>query len=134
MDLNFVVPTLREERTNRTIRQAAGKDFFFRRAPFAFEIATGETSGGGGALTVIDGEWEEFLSGLGFGSGDGRCQNDSFSELNGDRAIRLFGQVARFNDEVLSPDGDNYFMRHVKERPLTLRNFNQPPRRKGRGE
>ena len=132
--MNLVIPTLGEEWPDRTIGEAAGEDFFFRRTAFAFEIAAWESACGGRPLTVIDGEREEFLPGLGFGSGHSGRQNDGFAELNGDGAIRLLGEVAGFDDEVLSPDGDNYFVRHVKERPPAPRNFSQPPRHFGRGE
>ena len=134
LHLDFVVPALGEEGADRAVRETAGEDFLFGRPAFAFEIATRETAGGGGALTVIHGEREEFLAGFGLGSGNGGRQDDGFTELYGHRAICLFGIVAGFNDQILSPDGNDYFVRHVKERPPAPRNFNQPPRHEDRGE
>jgi hypothetical protein len=93
-------PPFREQRTNRAIRQAAGQNFFFRRAPFAFEITAGELTRGGRFLAVIHGQGEEFLAGFGLAGGDSRHHDDGFAELDGDRSIGLFGEFAGFDDDL----------------------------------
>src|SRR6185436_14391107 len=42
LDLDFVIPTLWEQRTNRAVRQPAGEDFLFRRTSFTLEVAAWE--------------------------------------------------------------------------------------------
>ena len=62
--LDFVEPTLGKERADRTIREAASEDFLLGRPAFPFEVTSGEATGGGGFLPIIDGEREEFLPGF----------------------------------------------------------------------
>ena len=64
LDLDFVIPTFGEQRTNRAVDQAAGENFLFGRTAFALEIAAGEFSGCGRFFAVIDGEREEILARL----------------------------------------------------------------------
>src|ERR1043166_9689371 len=71
LDLDFVVPALRKERTNRTINQSRSENFLFGRAAFAFEVTTRKFSGGGSFFAVIDSKWEEILACLCFDSTDG---------------------------------------------------------------
>ena len=104
LHLDFVIPTLGEQRTNRAIRQTAGENFLFRRATFALEIAAGEFSGSGGFFAIIDREREKILAGFGFGRGDGRDHHDGFSELNGDGAVGLFGEFAGFDVDLIGPN------------------------------
>jgi hypothetical protein len=103
LHLDFVVPTLGEERTDRAIGEAAGEDFLFGRTAFALEVTAGELSGSGGLLAVIDGEREEILTFLGLGRGHGGHDDDSFAELNGYGAVGLLGELAGFN--VPAPTG-----------------------------
>ncbi len=103
LDLDFVIPALGKERADGAVGQAAGEDFFFRRAAFAFEIAAGEFACRRGFFAVIDGEREEILAWLGLGGGHGGDQDDGFAELDGHGAVGLFGEFAGFDMICLSP-------------------------------
>ena len=58
-DLDFVTEPFWKQRTNWTVRQAAGQNFASRRATFAFQITTGKATGCSEAFTVINGEREK---------------------------------------------------------------------------
>ena len=105
LDLDFVEPALGEERADGAVDEAAGEDFLFGRAAFAFEVAAGELAGRSGFFAVIHGEREEFLACLGLGGGDGGDEDDGFAQLDGDGTVGLFGEFAGFNDDLLVPDG-----------------------------
>ena len=109
LHLHFVVPTLGKQRPDRPVNHAAGKDFLFRRAPFALEIAARESAGGGGFLAVVHRERKEILAGLGAGGGDCGDDHDCFSQLNCDGAVGLFGDFAGLEVNLLGPQLDRYF-------------------------
>ncbi len=113
LDLDFVVPAFGEQRTNRTIRQAAREDFLFRRTAFAFEVTAGEFAGGCRVLAVIDREREKVLAGLGLGSRDGGDDDDGFSELDCDGAVSLLGEFAGFDVYFFATDSGGDLVRHL---------------------
>ena len=104
LDLDFVEPAFGKERADGAVGQAAGEDFLFRGASFAFEVAAGEFAGGGGFFAVIHREREEILAGLGLAGGDGGDEDDGFAELDGDGAVGLFGEFAGFDDDLIGAD------------------------------
>jgi hypothetical protein len=64
-DLDFVQVAFREQRADRTVDQARGQGFFFRRTAFALEEAARDLAGSIGLLDVVDGQREEVLARLG---------------------------------------------------------------------
>ena len=57
-----MVETFGEQRTNRTVDQTAGQDFFFALFAFAFEETAGDFTCGISTLEVIDSQREEVLA------------------------------------------------------------------------
>ena len=110
LDLDFVVPALRKERTDRTVGETAGEDFLFGRTAFALEVAAGEFAGRGRFFAVVHGEREEVLAFLGLGGGHGGHDDDGFAELDGDGAVGLLGQFAGFNGDLFVADGGGDFL------------------------
>ena len=109
LHLHFVVPTFGEQRTDRTICEAACENFFFRRTTFAFEIASGKFSGSGCFLAVINGEREEVLAFFGFRRGHCGYDDNGFSELDCYGAVSLFGELAGFDGDLFVADlGGNF--------------------------
>ena len=110
LNLHFIIPALRKERTDGAVGEAAGENFFFRRTAFAFEVAAGELARRRGFLAVIDGEREEILAFLGFGGGDSRDDDDGFAELDGDGTVGLLGIFAGFDVDGTGSDlGRDFF-------------------------
>ncbi len=105
-DLRFVQEPFGEQRPDRPVDQPAGEDFLFRRAPLALDKAARNLAGGVSVFAVIDGEREKSGSRFGLfghasGDEDGRVPG-----ANDDRAVRLFGHLARFkgNDPAAQID------------------------------
>ena len=109
LDLDFVEPAFGEERADGAVGQAAGEDFLFGGAAFAFEIAAREFAGGGRLFAVIHREREKFLAGLGLAGGDCGHEDDGFAQLHGDGAVGLFGQFAGFDVDLIGSDLGRYF-------------------------
>src|ERR1035437_3206507 len=98
LNLNFVIPALGKERTNRTVGEPAGENFLFRRTAFALEVTAGEFSRRRGLFTIVNGQRKKVLAFLGLGCGHGGHDDNGFAELDGYRAVRLFGEFSGFND------------------------------------
>ncbi|OQB91521.1 MAG: hypothetical protein BWX84_01366 [Verrucomicrobia bacterium ADurb.Bin118] len=126
LDLDFVVPAFGEERTDRAIRHAHGEDFLFGGAPFALEVAAREFARRGGFLPVIHGQGKEILAFPGFGGGHGGHNDHGFAELNRDGAVRLFGELAGFDDELsFAGTGSDLGLHDLVLPPLLPRNFSE---------
>ena len=110
LDLHLVIPALRKERADRTVGEAAGEDFLFRRPAFALKIAAGKLACGSGLLAVVNGEREEVLAFLGLGRGHGGHDDDGIAHLDGHGAVGLLGQFAGFNDDLFVADGGGDFL------------------------
>ncbi len=110
LDLDFVVPAFGEERADGAVNEPRGEDFLFGGAAFAFEIAARELARRRGLFPVIHGQRKEILAGFGFGGGHGRDDDDGFPELDADRAVGLFGEFPRFDDELFVPHRGNDFL------------------------
>ena len=93
--LHFVKESVRKERTDRAIDQAARESFVLRRTAFTLEEAAGELTGSIGLFDVINGKREEILSGFGFLLGHNSSQNNRVAHLNNDGARSLAGDFAR---------------------------------------
>ena len=113
LNLHFVIPAFWKQRTNRTVGETAGKNFFFRRTAFAFEITAGKFSGGGGFFAVVNGQRKKVLAGFGFRRRDRRDDDNGFAKLDGHCAIGLFGELAGFNDNLLVAQLGGYFFGHI---------------------
>ncbi len=98
-DLGVVEVALREERTQRAIRHAAGEDFLFGRTAFALEVTAGELADGGRFFAVIDGEREPVLAFLDGGGGNGGDEDDGLAAADGDGAVGEFGELAGFDGD-----------------------------------
>ena len=127
LDLDFVVPSLGEERADGAIGEAAGEDFLLGGPAFTLEVTAGVTASGRCLLAVIHGEGEEILTGLGLGGRNGCGEDDGFAELNGDGAVGLLCKAAGFDGDVLATNGDLNGMGHTSSCPTALRNFTRSP-------
>src|SRR5205823_11090343 len=58
-DLGFIAETFRKQRADRTVNQAAGKNFAFAGTSLALDEAARNASAGVGVFTVVHGEREE---------------------------------------------------------------------------
>src|SRR3546814_16104560 len=75
-DVDFVVETFGEQRTDRTIGQTRNQGFLFGRAAFALEEAAGDAARARIFFLIMDGKREEvlpFLDRLGSGLGRASC-------------------------------------------------------------
>ena len=104
LDLDFVEPTLGEQRPDGPVREAHGENFLLGGAPFALEVAAGELAAGSGLLAVVHGEREELLPFLGLHCGDGGGEDDGFAELDDDGSVGLLGDFAGLNGKSLPSD------------------------------
>ena len=64
-NLDFIEKSFREKRAQRAVRHAADQDLLVARTPFAFDVSSGETPGGGIFLPVVHLQRKEILTGLG---------------------------------------------------------------------
>ena len=103
-DLGVVVVAFGKEGTQRAIDHPAGKDFFFGRAAFAAEVASGDATDGGGFFFVFDGEGEEVLAVFDFGGGNGGNDNDGFTHSDEGSAVGEFGKFSGFDGKVAIAD------------------------------
>jgi hypothetical protein len=88
--------SVREQRTNRPVDQPAGKNFFFRGSPLAFDKAARNFSGGVSVFKIVYRERKESGSRfglIGHASGD---ENNRVTGTNDNGAVRLFGHSAGF--------------------------------------
>jgi hypothetical protein len=98
-DLHFVIEGIREQGTQRTVDQAAGENFLFRRTSLALEEAARDAAGGVGSLLVIDGQRKEILARLGVQRADHRGQNDGVIHGDHDGTTRLAGDLGGFDGD-----------------------------------
>ena len=105
-ELNLVEEAIGEERAARTIAEAGGENFLFGRATFAFEETTGETTGCGEFLAVVDGQGKEVLTWAHGGGGGSRHEDLGLALSYGDGAIGEFRHVT--GSERESQLGDFY--------------------------
>ena len=109
--VDLVVEAFGEQRTDRTVDQAAGERFLLGRAAFTLEEATGDTAGSRELFLIVDGEREEvlpFLHRLGRGHG---AQHHGFAIGRQHGAIGLTGNTPGFQSEGLSAPLQRYGFR-----------------------
>src|SRR6185295_14920979 len=82
--------------------------------------AAGDLARRRGILPVVDRQGEEVSldTGLDFHASGG--EHDRVAETHGAGAVRLLGQVSRFEDERALPDGDLFTLRHSRFRSFFL--------------
>jgi hypothetical protein len=108
-DLDFIVETIREQRADRAVDQAAGQRFLFGRTAFALEETTGDTAGSVGLFLIINGQREEILAGLGILGGHNGDQNHGFFHGNEDGTASLAGNFAGFDGDLMFAIGESLF-------------------------
>ena len=98
-DLRLVQEAFGEQRPDRAVDQAAGENLFFGGTSLALDKAARNLSGGVGVFAIIHGQREKRrarLGILGHTSGD---QDHRVTGSNDNRAVRLFGHLARFDGD-----------------------------------
>src|SRR5262249_34668291 len=89
-DLRFLTIALLEGRTEGTVDEAGGEDFFLGRTSFALEEASRDAPAGVGVLLVVDGEGHEVAHDSAvFEAGRGKDDRVAVSDYA--RAVGLFG-------------------------------------------
>ncbi len=91
-----------EERTDRAIREPAGEDFTQRGASFAFDVSTGELSGGSESFAVITGAPEE-VSAWTLMPGTAGSQTDSRAVLDENSTGSLIYNFPCFSTDSSPP-------------------------------
>ena len=85
---------MREQRTQRTVDDAAGQDGFGTRTAFAAEERARDLAGCVHLLFHVHGQREEVVVLLRAGTGGGRGQNHRIIvKIGGDGTIRLLGET-----------------------------------------
>ena len=112
-DLRVATEVIGEQRSDRPVDQAGGQRFPVGQAPFALEIAAGNSSRGEGLFLVVDGEGKEILAGLRLLGGDDGRQHRGLAPGGEHRPVRLAGHTAGFERE-LAPAPVEFFTLYVK--------------------
>ena len=92
--MHLIEETLGKERADRTVDQTAGQRFILAWTAFPLEKTAWNLAGGIGLFQVINGQREEVLTGLAFGLGNYRCQNDGAVHVEQYRSVRLASDFA----------------------------------------
>src|SRR5262249_8000491 len=103
-DLRLVAPAGREERTNRTVDDAAREDFLLGRLSFALEESAGYAARGVAVLAVVDREWQGNDPLARARRAAGPAQAGRIALANHDGAARLLGELAGFETESMLAD------------------------------
>ncbi len=112
-DLRVAAEILGKQRADRPVDQARGQRFTVGHAPFALEIAAGNSSRREGLFLVVDGEGKEILAGLRLLGGDDGRQHRGLAPGGEHRPVRLAGDTAGFERE-LAPAPIEFFTLYVK--------------------
>ena len=121
-DLRLIHEPVREQRTNGTIDQAAGENFFFGGTPLAFDKPARNLSGGVSVFPIIYREREKSGPGFGLIGHTGGDQHNGITRTNDDRAVRLFGHLTRFQGNLTATQVNFNCVRHflkILQRPGT---------------
>ena len=111
-DLHLIEETLGEERTAGTVAEAGDQNLALGRTAFAFEIAAGETAGGGIFVAVVDRERKEILAGTHGLRGAGGDDDIGFANVDVDGAAGELGDGARGEREPETGHGNIMFLIH----------------------
>jgi len=102
--MHVVVETFGEQRTDRTVDQAAGQGFEFTGLRFTLEEAARDLACGVGLLDVVHGQGEEVLASLGVLGTHHGGEHDGAVHVEQHGAAGLTGHFAGFHlDGVLTP-------------------------------
>ena len=112
-DLRVAAEILGKQRADRPVDQPRGQRFTVGHAPFALEIAAGDSSRRKGFFLVVDGEGKEILPGLRLLGGDDGRQHRGLAPGGEHRPVRLTGHTAGFERE-LAPTPVEFFTLYVK--------------------
>ena len=112
-DLRVAPEVIGEKRSDRPVDQTGGEGLAVGRAPFALEIAAGNSPGRERLFLVVDGERKEILPGLRLLGGDHGRQHRGFAPCGEHRAIRLTGHPSGLERE-LAPAPVEFFALNVK--------------------
>ena len=109
-----MVETFREQRTDRTVDQTAGQNFFFALFAFAFEETAGDFTCCVSTLEVIDSQREEVLAFFHFFVGGHGNQNNGIAHGYFNGSSGLAGNFAGFqsNGLITVLEGLNVFIEH----------------------
>ena len=109
-DLNFVLEAGHEQRADRTVDQARGQRFLFRRTGFAFEEAARDLAGRVGLFLIVDRQREKVLTGLlRLREGHG-AQNGGLAIGGEHRAVGLAGDLTRFQRQGAAAPFHRFFV------------------------
>ena len=109
-DLGVVLVAVWKQRADRAVNQPAHQRFIFAWAAFAFEVTTGDFTGGIGFFLVIHGQREKIPARRRLFGGDDRGKHDAFAVGGHDSAVSLAGDLARFEDERTTAPFDFYLV------------------------
>ena len=109
-----MVETFGEQRTDRTVDQTAGQDFFFALFAFALKETARDFTCGVSALKVIDSQREEVLTFFDFFIGGNSNQNDCVAHRYFNSRGGLARDFAGFqgNGVIAVLEGFNMFVEH----------------------
>ena len=112
-DLRVAAEILRKQRADRPVDQAGGQRFTVGQAPFALEIAAGNSARRERLLLVVDGEGKEILAGLGLLGGDDGREHRGLAPGRQHGAVGLAGDASGLERE-LAPAPVEFFAFNVK--------------------
>jgi hypothetical protein len=104
--LHLVPEALRPERPDRAVDHPGRERRPLGRAALALEEAARDLPGGVGPLLDVDGEREEVRALPRLGAADGRREDHRVAAADDDGAVRLLGQLARLEGDLLAADLD----------------------------
>ena len=111
-DLDFVFESLRKQRTDGTVDDAAGQDFMIVGAALTLDETTRNLTGGVGLFLVLDGEREKWEGALIVTHRDGG-EHHSLPELYHGGSGGLLGHATGLNDQLSSGEGPLNAMHHL---------------------
>ncbi len=114
-NLHLTAEAVGEQRPDRAVNEARGKDLVLARAPLAAEEAAWDAARGISFLLIVDSQWQEILD-LGSALVDYHGhQDDGVVDINQDSAIRLAGDLARLQGHGLGAKLEGLFdMSHLE--------------------
>ena len=104
---------LGKQRADRPVDQAGGQRLAVGHAPFALEIAAGNSTCGERLLLIVDGEGEEILAGLWLLGGDDGRQYGRLAPGRQHSAVGLAGHASGLERE-LAPAPVEFFALYIK--------------------
>ena len=117
-DLNLIAETLRKERADRPVDEAAGERLLFVRPALALEETSGDLPARVSALSILHGERQEVAPFHGRLGRDHGGQHDGAAAAHDDGAVGLLGHLAGLDGDGAAVELGLYGMaRHEISRP-----------------